>query len=271
MSSLNRVTIDDPRLEPYRHLKVTNRTRWSRQFIVEGEKLVRRLLASRLRVSSILVDEQSIPLLPTTLPDSAEVLVLPDGAVESIVGFNFHRGMLACAERPAAIELSSIVDSVTALRGSVTPVSLVVCPDVDDPENLGAILRIAAAFGVDGAILGGGCPDHLSRRVLRVSMGAALRIPIVRSENLDHEFDELARLGFETVATVAQNDAEELAHAAGGPRLAIVLGNEGHGLAPRWIARCSRRVTIGMPGGVDSLNVAVAAGICLYHFSRNRS
>ncbi len=257
----NLTTIDDPRLEPYRHLKATNETRWAGEFIVEGEKLVQRLLDSRYEVRSILVDERSLPRLPETIPESLEVLVVPDGAVEAVVGFNFHRGMLACAKRPPALELSALVETGRNRQ------TLVVCPMMDDPENLGAILRIAAAFGVDGVLLGERCPDHLSRRVFRVSMGTVLRLPVVRSEHLARDFDALKNRGFDLAAAVTDTDAEELITAVRGPRLALVLGNEGHGLDPEWVGRCTRRVTIGMQPGIDSLNVAVAAGICLYHFS----
>lgn len=256
-------SIEDARLEPYRHLKMTNQTRWSRRFVVEGEKLVKRLLDSGYETVSVVVDERSLARLPPDLSSNVEILVLPDGAVASLVGFNFHRGMLACAQRRAETELAQLVEGSAANRQT-----LVVCPDVDDPENLGAILRIAAAFGIDAVILGDRCPDHLSRRVLRVSMGAALRLEVVRSRDLDREFRLLERQGFERIAIVVDSTAEELSNAARGRRLALVLGNEAHGLDPRWLARCSRRVTVDMPGGIDSLNVAVAAGICLHHFAK---
>jgi tRNA G18 (ribose-2'-O)-methylase SpoU len=255
-------SLDDPRLVPYRQLKDTNVTRWAQQFVVEGEKLVQRLLESRHQVISVVVDERCYARLPATIPPSVEVIVLPDGLVPSLVGFNFHRGMLACARRPTSPTLADLLRSQQQLQ------TLVVCPQIDDPENFGAILRIAAAFGVEGLLVGTRCPDPYSRRVMRVSMGAALNSLVVRSTDLAGDFDELRRAGFELVATVLDPHAEQLHQAGRGERLAIVLGSEGHGLDAADIAACDRRVTIDMHSGVDSLNVSVAAGICLYHFTR---
>jgi tRNA G18 (ribose-2'-O)-methylase SpoU len=122
---------------------------------------------------------------------------------------------------------------------------------------------------VTAVVLGPGCCDPFSRRVLRVSMGAALRVPIVETRDLA---GDLARLrtewGFELAATVLDSAAEPLHTAARTNRLAVLFGNEHAGLSPEWIALCDRRVTIPMAGDADSLNVAVAAGIVLHHFTR---
>jgi tRNA G18 (ribose-2'-O)-methylase SpoU len=145
----------------------------------------------------------------------------------------------------------------------------VVCPRIDNPENLGAIVRVADVFGTAGVLVGARCPDPLSRRVLRVSMGSALRLPVVSPPDLADELDRLGRdFGFETVAAVAGPDAWPLDDFRSPARLALLLGSEAHGLEPDWLARCDRRVTIPMAPGVDSLNVAVAAGILLYHATR---
>ncbi|MBL9122989.1 MAG: RNA methyltransferase [Planctomycetaceae bacterium] len=263
MSAPLTISLDDPRLEPYRNLTDTNLTRWRHQFVVEGEKLVQRLLASRLEVVSIVVDQRSWARLPDGLPPAVDVLVVGDGEVPKLIGFNFHRGMLACALRPPAARLESLLHTDSSRR------TLIVCPQLDDPENLGAILRIGAAFGVAGVLVGARAPDPLSRRVLRVSMGAALELPVVRSADLDRDFALLRSAGFDTIATVLNPEAQKLADTLPAARQAIVLGSEGHGLDSRWIAACDRQITIGMQPRVDSLNVAVAAGIFLYHLTQN--
>jgi tRNA G18 (ribose-2'-O)-methylase SpoU len=254
---------DDPRLEPYRDLKSTNKTRWAGRFVAEGEKLVRRLLDSDFRVHSVLVSRSY--LASWTPPADVDALVVPDDWIERIVGFNFHRGVVACGYRKPSPALSQLCH---AGRQRLT---LVVCPDVQDPENLGTILRTSSALGVDGVVLGRDCCDPFSRRVLRVSMGAALRIPIVECQDLANELAEIrARSGVELWAAVTDSAATPFDGAHRPPRLALLVGSEGHGLSQQWIDLCDRQITIPMRPGTDSLNVAIATGILIQHLTRDR-
>jgi len=190
------------------------------------------------------------------------VFVVPDDDVEKIVGFNFHRGVLACGRRRPGRKLDEVAQS------QVEP-TIVVCPDVQDPENMGAMLRIGSALGVTALMLGRRCADPFSRRVLRVSMGAALRLPLIESDDLPGDLRRLQReFHCELVATVLDDEAHPLdqIHRAG--RVAILFGSEGHGLERTLVDLCDRKVTIPMLPGTDSLNVAVAAGIVLHHYLR---
>jgi len=145
----------------------------------------------------------------------------------------------------------------------------VVCVDIQDPTNLGGILRNSAAFGADLVLLSRRCADPFSRRVLRVSMGAVLRLSVAESANLEGDLRRLRdEFGVQLVATVLQEGAESLEKASRPPRLALLFGNEGHGLPPEMTAICQRRVTVPMCSGANSLNAAVAAGVFLYHFTR---
>jgi tRNA G18 (ribose-2'-O)-methylase SpoU len=183
--------------------------------------------------------------------------------VESTVGFNFHRGVVACGRRKAPPAIESILANLAQPRPTI-----VVCPDVQDPTNLGSIIRTAAAFGCAAVVLGDHCADPFSRRVLRVSMGAALQIPLVESSNLAADLSRLASAQFELVAAVLDPFAEPLMSFCREERVAVLLGSEGHGLSAEWQQIAHRRVTIPMQLGVDSLNVAVAAAVLLYHFFR---
>jgi tRNA G18 (ribose-2'-O)-methylase SpoU len=98
-------------------------------------------------------------------------------------------------------------------------------------------------------------------------MGAALHLPIVESAELRADLDALGGSGFEIVAAVIDDTAQPLAESRRGERLALLLGGEGHGLSPEWLKLAHRRVTIPMQLGIDSLNVAVAAAVLLYHFA----
>jgi tRNA G18 (ribose-2'-O)-methylase SpoU len=253
-------SLEDPRLAPYRQLKDTNRTRWFGIFVAEGEKLTRRLLDSSCRVDSVLVDRTHLERLQPVLRPELDVLVVDDRLVPQIVGFNFHRGVLACGRRPENAALESIA------APSDNPLRLVVLPDVQDPENLGTIIRTAAAFGAGAILLGNGCADPFSRRVLRTSMGAVWRLPLRRTDDLAADLRRLRdEFGVELAATIASPDAQPLESFLPSGRLALLFGNEGHGLNRQCIELCSHRLTLPMQPGIDSLNVAVAAGIFLYH------
>jgi len=255
--------LDDPRLAMYRHLKATNQTRDAGQFVVEGDKLFDRLVESPFPLASVLVTDRLEPQVAPRVPEEVPLYVVPQAKIEALVGFNFHRGVLACGHRrgwPSPVELA---------RAAGPRASFVVCPQVDNPENLGSVIRIADVFGVDAVLAGGRCPDPLSRRVLRVSMGTALRVPVVALDDLAAELGRLRRdHGFETVATVVDPTAEPLERVKRTGRLAVFLGSEGHGLGPEWLALCDRRLTIPMRAGAESLNLAVAAGIVLYHLMK---
>lgn len=255
--------LDDPRLAMYRDLKVTNATRDSGQFVVEGEKLFERLLASPFPVASVLATDRLEALVAPRVPAGVPLYVVPEARIEQVVGYNFHRGVIACGVRRPWPGADALAEAAGARA------TFVVCPRLDNPENLGAVVRIADVFGVDAVLTGLRCPDPLSRRVLRVSMGSSLRVPVVSSGRLAEVIGRLrAGHGFVTAATVMDPAAEPLDAFRRPDRLALFLGSEGHGLEPEWLALCDRRVTIPMRAGAESLNVAVAAGIALYLATR---
>jgi tRNA G18 (ribose-2'-O)-methylase SpoU len=254
-------SLDDPLLAPYRELSQRNLTRLSGLFVAEGDKVVERLIASRYPVASLLAEPGHAERLEGQLPRETPILVVTRQLLESTIGFNFHRGVLACGRRLPGPKIEEII--VAAGAGKST---IVVCPDVQDPTNLGSIVRTAAAFGCSAVLLGDHCADPFSRRVLRVSMGAALHLPIHESPDLAADLEELRAAGYDLVATVLDSAAEPLAKAARPERLALLFGSEGHGLSTRWLDLCHRRITIPMPIGIDSLNVSVAAAVFLYHF-----
>lgn len=252
--------LEDSRLEPYRNLKATNLTRWSNQFVAEGTLVVERLLASRFRVQSVLVSRRLARQLPTTIPPNCPIYLLEHELAEQLVGYTFHTGILACGLR----QPSPPLDALSATGDRFTLVAI--CPHVNDPENIGAIIRLCAGFGVAGLILGRGCADPFSRRVLRVSMGTALALPIIESRDLHGDLMRLRdEFGFELCATMLDAAAEPLETTVPTNKMGILFGNEKHGLDAQWSGLCSRWLTIPMAPGADSLNVAVAAGIFFHH------
>jgi tRNA G18 (ribose-2'-O)-methylase SpoU len=254
--------LDDPRIAIFRSLKATNLTRWDDRFVVEGEKLVERLLQSRFPLDSVLVTDRHVPRVATWVPESVPLYVVPHAKIDALVGFNFHQGVLACGQRCPWPGIEDIVGD--AGRRS----TLVVCPKLSNPENLGAIVRLCDVFGVEAVVVGGPCPDPLSRRVLRVSMGCSLRVPVLGSTNLENDLSRLrSKFGVEFAATVVDPDAEPFNAVQRPERLGLLLGSESDGLSAEWWSWCDRRITIPMRPGAESLNVAVAAGVILYYFT----
>ena len=255
---------DDPRLDPYRDLKQPA-SRRQETFIAEGEKLVLRLVASRCQIESILCTVAARERLRQSLPSEVPVYVTSTPVISGLIGFKFHRGVLACGVRPPQRSLDSICDADSLSQRSL----IVLCPEIRDPANLGTIIRTAAAFGASGLVAGREGTDPFSRRVLRTSMGSVLQLPIVQSDDWIFVLNSLHRAKFESIAAVLDPAAEPLAAARRPPRVALVFGNEAEGLPAELVGLCQRRVTLPMAEGVDSLNVAVAAGIVLHHFTHH--
>lgn len=256
-------SIDDPRLAPYRDLNKSNLCRVSGLFIVEGRTLVLRMLRGGWPTHSVLTSARCDDKIGPSVPPGVPRFVVSRELISQIVGYHFHRGALACGRRRAP---SSVEDVLSARAG---PKTLAVCPYVQDSANLGGILRNAAAFGVDGILLGRRCADPFSRRVVRVSMGAVFSLRIAECEDLRRDLVRLRdKSGVELIATVLDESAEPLETAKRTGCVALLFGSEGFGLERQWIDLCRRRVTIPMQLGTDSLNVATTSGIFFYHFTR---
>jgi len=226
-------------------------------FVAEGRILVEDLLAwgrdGRVKVVAVLAETSQVAAVQPLLPPGTELLVATRGELEALAGFPFHRGLMAAAQVPAA-------PGPDALRACAR---LLVLPAVADAENLGQLLRTAAALGLDGALLGPG-PDPYSRRVVRVSMGTAWKLRLWRPEDLWAALGDWKAAGGEVVAAALTPSSQAVGSWRPAPRTALVLGPEGPGLPVEDLARCDRAVRIGMAQGVDSLNVA-AAGAILMH------
>ncbi len=255
-------SIQDARLDAYRDLPSAATGPRGQLFVVEGRLLVERLLASPIRVASVLTEERFVETFLPLAPDSLPIYVLPRASLPELTGFPFHRGVLACGYRPANLAPQQLLDE-TSVDGL-----LAVCVGVQELENLGGIIRSSAAFGVRGVLLDAKCADPFARRVARTSMGANFRIPIAESTDLAADLSNLQReFGVRLVATVCSDDAVPLEQASKCGNTALLFGSEGYGLDQTWIDRCDLAVTIPMRAEIDSLNVSVAAGICLQHFA----
>ncbi len=258
--------VDDPRLGDYAWLndqRFRRRSEGDEFFIAEGYVAIDRLIESGHRVRSVLLAPSRIERFAHHLPALAAVgtpvFVADAEVIAGVVGFDLHRGVLASADRLAAPALSDLAS--TARR-------LAVLEGLNDPENLGAIARAAAAFSVDGLVIDRTCTDPYSRRTVRVSMGEVLSMPVVRVDGLSDSLTVLHEAGFDSWAMTPDQGADDLWVRAIPARVAVVLGAEGPGLRPATVEAASARVRIPIAANVDSLNVGHAAAVTFAALTR---
>lgn len=230
-------------------------------YIAESEKVIRRALAPGHRPRSFLMTDRWIgdlaDLIERAESDGVPVYVAPHEVIEARTGFHLHRGALASMRRPELPRVTDIVSHATRI---------VVIEDVVHHTNVGAIFRSAAALGVDAVLVTPRCADPLYRRAIRVSMGTVFQVPWTRIAPWPEGVERLREAGLTVVAmTLAQDSLslEDLERTPP-PRLALLVGAEGDGLAPRTVVAADVAVRIPMSGGVDSLNVAAASAVAMW-------
>jgi len=258
--------LDDPRIEPYREIRERDLVGRQGLFIAEGEVVLRHLAAGgRFRMASALIDSKRLEKLApmfAALPDEVPVFHARQEVLSAIAGFPLHRGILGIGRRgePVAAEQLLASPGESGL--------LLVLHGIANHDNLGAIFRNAAAFCVDGVVLDAHCCDPLYRKALRVSVGAALRVPFARLAPGEDALALLTRRAIEAIALTPRGELplSELRRSA---RMAVLLGAEGPGLAEEVIAG-AHSVRIPMAHGFDSLNVATTSGIVLHHLAAQR-
>jgi tRNA G18 (ribose-2'-O)-methylase SpoU len=253
-------SLDDPRLEVYRSLKARNAVRDARLFVAEGATVVERVLRSGLDVRSVLVSDRKFAMCEPFLRPDVHVYRLRSELANELVGFDFHCGVMASAVRPAAPNPEQWIPASGR--------SLIIAADrVVDPENVGALIRIASAFGADGVIFGRGSADPFSRRVLRVSMGNVLFMPITETDDLAATLTDLCQQReFRVCGTVLDAKAVDLVSFTFPDRTVLVFGNEYDGISDDVRNLLTDRLTISMFNGTDSLNVAISAGIFCHQY-----
>ena len=234
-------------------------------FIAESPKVILRALDAGIQPLSLLMERRQIdgPARDVLARcGDAPVYTADREVLAGLTGYALTRGVLCSMRRPAlpgVEQLCAGARRVAVLEGIV------------DSTNVGAIFRSAAALHMDAVLLTPTCCDPLCRRAVRVSMGTVFQVPWGRigqdaADWPDAGLARLNRLGFATAAMALSDDSVRIddPRLAAEPRLAIVLGTEGDGLAPRTIAGCDYTVRIPMSHGVDSLNVAAASAVAFW-------
>lgn len=257
--------IADPRLAPYRDIRERDLVGRQGMFIAEGKVVLDVLFsAGRFRPQSALVLENRMAGMAETLtkaPADMPVYVVPSAVMDTLAGFPMHRGVLAIGQRGEPEDLDML------LAGQLRSGLVVVLVGIANHDNVGAIFRNAAAFGVDAVILDHTCCDPLYRKAIRVSVGAALKVPFAIADT-DLIPQRLAERSFDQVA-LSPGGSTSLVKLRRSRRTALYLGSEGQGLPQTLIDRL-KSVRIDIAPGFDSLNVAAASAIALHHLASRR-
>ena len=231
-------------------------------FIAEGDIVVERALRAGYRPRAALVDATRTDPLPPGIDDGGTPVYGASPAVlRRITGLGVHRGVLASFDRrpvPPAAEVLAAARRVVVLER------------VSNPTNLGVIIRSAAGLGIDAVLLDPTCADPLYRRVARVAMGEGYAFPWAWLPRLPDGLGLVRDAGFRLLALTPDREATPLDAIDPDPdeRIALLFGAEGPGLSTATLAAADDRVGIPMRGGVDSLNVGVAAGIACWVLGR---
>ncbi len=259
---------DDPRLDDYRDIRDRElRRRGPAEALFVGEQLlvVQRMLRRPGVTRSVLIAQGWLDRIGPLAPPEVPVYVTDMATMKKIAGFDIHRGVLAMGYR-SAVERPALADDL--LRRD--PVTLLLCEDITNIDNIGMLFRNAAAFGVDAVLLSPSCHDPLYRKSLRVSIGHALDVPFARSSEWAEDLAAMTAGGITLIAAGTGEGSVDLDQVPTPARVGLVVGQEFDGISPRTLALCDRVARIPMAHGVDSLNVGVAAAVCLHRFSTGR-
>ena len=253
---------DDPRLEQFRLNERGLASRADRRddggaglFLAEGDLVVERALAAGCRPAAALADRDRLPPVATEIAaGGADVFVGGEDVRRLITKLGMPQPIVALFHRPPR---PSVRDLITRSR------RLVIVEGVDNPVNIGSIVRNAAALGWDGLILDHTSADPLSRRSLRVAMGTAFSLPHARTTDLIGELDAMTGTGVEIYGLTPDPGAVDIRAVRPTGRRALLIGAERSGLSAAALAMTAP-VRIPMAAGVDSLNAASATAIACY-------
>ena len=237
-------------------------------FIAESPKVIGRALDAGYEPLSVLVEkkqmeenEETIQIMNRFDDTKVSIFTADFEVLTKLTGFKLTRGMLCAMRRKPLRKFQDLCDGINRIA---------ILENVQNPTNVGAIFRSAAALNMEAVLLSPGCSDPLYRRAARVSMGTVFQIPWTYFDKKtvwpQDGMQTLRNLGFKTAAMALRDDSVGIDDKAlrSEEKLAVILGTEGDGLASQTIADCDYTVKIPMSHGVDSLNVAAASAVAFW-------
>lgn len=241
-------SLKNPKVTAWKALKDRKGRRESGCFLVEGRKMVEEALASAFDVETVLVQEG---------------MELPDGLTMPVYELPAHVLAAVCNTKTP----QGIAAVVRMKEQSALGKHIVVLDGVQDPGNVGTIIRTADAAGLDGVLLSTQCADVFSPKVLRATMGSIFRMNLRTTDDLPGELTKLREKGYSILSSQLDGtpfyEREKVAE-----QFALIIGNEGNGVSEQVQQTATHRVRLPMRGGAESLNAAIAAAIMMYELMR---
>lgn len=258
MTNFIKTDASDARLDPYRDLKSNRKWAGPDGFIIETELVLDRLLDSDFETLEVVLSNAKAERLRDKLPPTTKVFVLSRDELETLVGFDLHRGVLARARRPQDLFKTPLSDLNPGERW-------IFGENITDPGNVGTLIRIASTLNFDGIYFDEASSNPFSRRSARASAGHIFRLPVdvVETETVLKHFQS------ESIIAAALVNSSVPSFTLQAPECATLLavGNEGFGLSQLTLGAATQIVKIPMAQADDSLNVATAAAILCHQLS----
>lgn len=241
-------SLKNPKVAAWKALKDRKGRRESGCFLVEGRKMVEEALKSAFDVETVLVQEG---------------MELPDGLTMPVYELPAHVLAAVCDTKTP----QGIAAVVRMKEQSALGKHIVVLDGVQDPGNVGTIIRTADAAGLNGVLLSNQCADVFSPKVLRATMGSIFRMNLRTTDDLPGELTKLREKGYSILSSQLDGtpfyERQDVAE-----RFALIIGNEGNGVSEQVQQTATHRVRLPMRGGAESLNAAIAAAIMMYELMR---
>lgn len=243
-------SLKNPKVTLWRSLKDRKGRKETGLFLVEGRKMTEEALASAFDVEAVLVDEDRAEEFE--LPENIPVYALPVHVFSAVCDTKTPQGIAAVLRMKTSLP---------------TGRKLVAMDGVQDPGNVGTIIRTADCAGIEGVILSEQCADIFSPKVLRATMGSIFRMPMLVTGDLPGTLQGLIGNGYSVMSS--QLDGEPFYSRSNvGEKYCLVIGSEGNGVSEPVRALATHKVRLPMRGGAESLNAAIAAGIMMYDLTR---
>ncbi|MDP7008665.1 MAG: RNA methyltransferase [Phycisphaerales bacterium] len=264
-------SFDDPKIDAYRNITDADLRGRKHLFMCESEMVVRRLLKTDWNIHSLFLSPTKYEQLSSTVENcSAPIYVADVHLMTEIVGFHIHRGALAAVHRPEQTEVS--VDNLFRTLKGRDKLSLLLAQRITNVDNMGALFRNAAAFGVDALLFDHQCCDPLYRKAIRVSMGHTLSMPWAITDCWEDTLHQLKTgLDVQIIGCETGGRAVPLWDVQFSDKRAFVMGEEKSGLSPTSLRACDAIAEIPMANQVPSINVSVASAVALYDSLRRDS
>ncbi len=275
MSKIIRINdLNTPELDIYARLSEVQLLRYHEPkpgiFIAESPKVIERALNAGYKPISFLMEEKHIDTEGKDILARCENVPVYTSSFDiltQLTGFQLTRGMLCAMRRNPLPAVENVCENAHRIA---------ILDNINNPTNIGAIFRCAAAMNIDAILLTPNCSDPLYRRAARVSMGCVFQIPwtfITDDFSSDNYVNHLQKLGFKTAALALTDNSVSIDNPSlmAEEKLAIILGNEGNGLSSDTIDCCDYTVKIPMKNGVDSLNVAAASAVAFWQLKYTKN